>query len=233
MKNNLFKLLCYWQNVFIKLKYIIMNKVYKSNLQYNSTKKRNGIILCILLFLGIGGLMSVFIAKQSVDFAIMTGAFILFPIILFPSIFMMYPTDGRAILTITDKDVTVGKETYKLKDVTKFRVIIELPYSRIESENQALLEEMKTAKLEDVWYGNLDIIVKDEKGKSKMLYTHIDNVVDGMLTLIKLGIKNYELSFSLRKNKVVSEYDFRKDVLDEIDEKQATVSKKENKKHLI
>lgn len=210
-----------------------MNKVYKSNLQYNSTKKRNGIILCILLFLGIGGLMSVFIAKQSVDFAIMTGAFILFPIILFPSIFMMYPTDGRAILTITDKDVTVGKETYKLKDVTKFRVIIELPYSRIESENQALLEEMKTAKLEDVWYGNLDIIVKDEKGKSKMLYTHIDNVVDGMLTLIKLGIKNYELSFSLRKNKVVSEYDFRKDVLDEIDEKQATVSKKENKKHLI
>ena len=182
-----------------------MNKVYKSNLQYNSTKKRNGIILCILLFLGIGGLMSVFIAKQSVDFAIMTGAFILFPIILFPSIFMMYPTDGRAILTITDKDVTVGKETYKLKDVTKFRVIIELPYSRIESENQALLEEMKTAKLEDVWYGNLDIIVKDEKGKSKMLYTHIDNVVDGMLTLIKLGIKNYELSFSLRKNKVVSE----------------------------
>ena len=66
-----------------------------------------------------------------------------------------------------------------------------------------------------------------------MLYTHIDHVVDGMLTLIKLGIKNYEVSFSLRKNKVVSEYDFRKDVLDEIDEKQALVSKKENKKHLI
>jgi hypothetical protein len=163
----------------------------------------------------------------------MTGAFALFPIVLFPSIFQMYPTDGRTILKITDKDVTVGKETYRIKDVTQFRVIIELPYSHIEKENEALLNEMKTAKLENVWCGNLDIIVKDANGKNKMLYTHIDEVVDAMLTLIKLGIKNYEVSFSMRKNKVVSEYDFRKDVLNEIDESYKTLSKKAKTKQLL
>ena len=92
---------------------------------------------------------------------------------------------------------------------------------------------MKTTKLGDEWYGNLDIIVKDAKGKNKMLYTHIDNVVDAMLTLIKLGIKNYELSYSLKKNKVVSEYDYRKDVLNEIDQEYNKLSKKDKKKQLI
>ena len=210
-----------------------MNKTYKSNLLYNSTKKRNGIILCILLFLSIGGMMSVFIVKNNMDFVLMTGAFILFPIILFPSIFQMYPTDGRTILTITDKDVTIGKDTVKLKDIVKFQVIIELPVSKLDSENQALLEKMKYEKLEDEWYGNLDIMVKDENGKKKMLYSHIDNVVDAMLTLIKLGIKNYELSYSLKKNKVVSEYDYRKDVLKEIDDSYNAISKKEKKKQLL
>ena len=210
-----------------------MKKVFVSNIEYNRTKKRNGIILTILLFLGVGGLAVTFFTKESYDLATIMCSFLLFPIVLFPSIFKMYPTDGRAILTITDTAVTVGKETYKLKDVTKFRVIIELPSSRIDSENLALLEEMKTAKLEDVWCGNLDIIVKDGNGKAKVLYTHIDQVVDGMNTLLKLGIKNYELSFSLRNNKVVSEYDFRKDVLSEIDKSQVKTSKKSNKKQLM
>ena len=210
-----------------------MEKIYKSNLEYNSRKKRNGIILCVLLFLSIGGMMTFFIAKNDMDFILMTGAFLLFPIFMFPTIFTSYPTDGRAILTITDKDVTVGKETYKLKSITQIRVIIELPASKLDSENQKLLEEMKTTKLGDEWYGNLDIIVKDAKGKNKMLYTHIDNVVDAMQTLIKLGIKNYELSYSLKKNKVVSEYDNRKDVLNEIDQEYNKLSKKDKKKQLI
>ena len=210
-----------------------MSKIFKSNIEYNSTKKRNGIILCIILFFGIAGLTSVFAVNGSTEVAIIMGTFILFPIILFPSLFMMYPTDGRAILTVTDKDVTVGKETYKIKDITKFRVIIELPYSNIESENKALLNEMKSAKLEDVWCGNLDIIVKGANGKPKMLYTHIDHVVDGIYTLIKAGVKNYDVTFSLRKNVVYSEHDFRKDVLDEIDKNQAPLSKKERKKQLL
>lgn len=210
-----------------------MEKIYYSNLEYNRKKKRNGIILCALLFLSLGGLASVFIVKNSVDFGLLFGAFALFPVVLFPAVLQMYPTDGRAILTITDKEVTVGKETVKLSKVTKFRVMIELPASLADSENLKLLEGMKTAKLENEWYGNLDLVVLDAQGKSKMLYTHIDEVVDAMLTLIKLGIKNYEVSFSIRKNKVVSEYDFRKDVLDEIDEEYNSLSKKERKKQLL
>ena len=54
-----------------------------------------------------------------------------------------------------------------------------------------------------------------------------------MLTLIRLGIKNYELSFSQKKNKVVSEYDYRKDILDENDEQFKATSKKNKKKQLI
>ena len=66
-----------------------------------------------------------------------------------------------------------------------------------------------------------------------MVYTHIDHVIDGMLTLIRLGIKNYELSFSQKKNKVVSEYDYRKDILDENDEQYKSLSKKDKKRQLI
>lgn len=210
-----------------------MEKIYKSNLQYNSTKKRNSIVLCVLLFIGILGLMSVFIALNSVDFILMTSAFLLFPIIMFPSIFMQYPTDDRQIIKITDKEITVRKETFKLKDVCSFRVIIEVHYTHSEEENQKLLNDLKTTKLNDEWYGNLDLIVKDERGKKKMLYTHIDHVIDAMTTLIKLGIKNYELSFSQKKNKAVSEYDYRQDILDENNAKYNSLSKSEKRKQLM
>ena len=210
-----------------------MEKIYKSNLQYNSTKKRNSIVLCVILFIGILGLMSIFIAINAMDFILMTGAFLLFPIIMFPSIFMQYPTDGRQIIKITDKEITVHKETFKLKDVVSFKVIIEVPYTHADSDNLKFLNDLKNTKLEDEWYGNLDLVVKDSNGKKKMVYTHIDHVIDGMLTLIRLGIKNYELSFSQKKNKVVSEYDYRKDILDENDEQYKSLSKKDKKRQLI
>lgn len=213
-----------------------MEKVYKANLEYNRSKRHKAIVLCTLLFLGIGGLMSVFIVKGDMDFILMTGAFLIFPIMLLPASLMQHPVDGRDILKITDKTITIHKETYKIKDIVKFNVILELPASKLDSENQKLLEKMKTEKLDDDWFGNLDFMVKDEKGKKKMLYTHIDNVVDAMNNLFRVGLKHYEVSFALKKNKVVSTYDFRSDVLNEEseqDKQYKALSQKDRKKQLL
>lgn len=190
-----------------------MEKKYIANLEYNMKKKRNSLILCGLLFITMAGMMSVFVAVKSYSFVAIFGAFLILPFAILPSIFKTYPTDNRTILTVTDKTVTVGKETYKLKDVTKFRVIITLPYSHIKSENDSALRAARDNKPEDVYYGNLDIVVKDERGKAKVLYTGIDHVIDAAETLISVGVKHYTLSFSIKKQSVECSYDLKKDAM--------------------
>lgn len=190
-----------------------MEKKYIANLEYNIKKKRNSLILCGLLLITMLGMISIFVAFKNYYIIAFFGVFLILPFAILPSIFKTYPTDNRTILTVTDKTVTVGKETYKLKDVTKFRVIITLPYSHIKSENEAALREARDNKPEDIYHGNLDLVVKDARGKAKVLYTGIDHVIDATETLIFVGVKHYTLNFSIKKQTVECAYDLKKDAM--------------------
>ena len=210
-----------------------MEKNYYANLEYNRRKKNQGIILSALLILFMLGTVSVFVATKQYTFVIPFAAILLLPIFTIPSIFKNYPTDNRVMVCIKDKEITMDNTTCKLKDITKIRVTIELPASRLDSENKQTLEKLVKEKPEDVYFGNFDLVVKDSTGKKKVLYSHIDGVIDALNTLLSLGVKYYEVRYTIKKQSALLEYDMRNDIIVEKEKALQTTSKKERKKQLL
>lgn len=210
-----------------------MEKNYYPNIQYNKNKKRTGLIFSILLLVVMLGPTSLFFSTGQMDFAAIFGMFLLLPIFLIPSIIKNYPTKNEPIVIIKDKEMFIDKVTAKYKDVTLIKVTIELPASKLDSENDALLQKVKTEKPENVYFGNLDIVWKDAKGKKRVLYSHIDNVIDALETLLSLGLKHYEINFTIRKKSVKCEYDIRKEKALEKEKTLQATSVKDRKKQLL
>ena len=186
----------------------------------------------LLVFLALG-LASAFLLAKERDylFAAIFAVIALLPIFTIPATFKTYPLKDDPIVKITDKDVTVFDKTVKYKDIIKVKVIIELPTSRLDSENKKLLEEMKDAKPENIYFGNFDVVYRDTNGKTITLYSHIDDVVEALETVVSYGFKDYQLSYSIKKQNVVSTYDFWKDALKRKEEEQATDKTTKTKKH--
>lgn len=210
-----------------------MKKEFYPEINHNRQKRRNAVVLSVLLFVCMLGMISLFLVNKDYPFAVFFALFLFLPVISIPSAFSSYPVDGKPFITITDKDITISKNTVKLKDVIRVKIIIELPASKIDSENLALLDKMKTEKPEDIFYGNFDVIYYDEKGRTRTLYGHIDGVIGALYTALEIGVKNYTLTYSIKKNVVRSEYDFKRDIAlkKELENQQA--SKKQKAKQLI
>ena len=210
-----------------------MEKKYYPNIEYNKSKRRTGLILSVLLFVLMAGPTSVFVATKQFEFALFFGIFIIFPIFLVPMIIKNYPLKNEPQVIIKDKEVFIDKVNAKFKDITLIRVTIELPASKLDSENVATLEKFKTEKPENVHYGNLDIVWKDAKGKSRVLYSHIDQVIDALETLLSLGLKHYEITYNIKRKSVKCEYDIRKQFAIEKEKSLQSTSLKNRKKQLL
>ncbi len=210
-----------------------MKELYYANKEYNRKKRRNSIIMSVLLVLLSLGLASVFLVNKDYLFAGIFGVLALLPIFTIPAAFKAHPVKDDPIVKITDKDVTVLGKTAKYKDIVMIKAIIELPVSRLDSENKKLLEEMKDAKPENVFFGNFDVVVRNPDGKKETYFSHIDCVVEAIETLVYYGFKDYQLSYSIKKQNVVSTYDFWKDSLKRKEEEQSKQPKSKKHKQLI
>lgn len=210
-----------------------MEKNYYANMEYNRRKKNQGVTLSVLLLVFMLGTASVFIATKQYSFVIIFGAVAILPIFLLPSIFKNYPTDNRVMVAIKDREVSMDGTTCKLNNITKIRVTVELPASRLDSENKITLSKVAKEKPEDIYFGNFDLVVKDDMGKKKVLYSHIDNVIDALNTLLSLGVKHYEIHYTIKKQSVICEYDLRKDMAIEKEKSLQSTSKKDRKKQLL
>ncbi len=210
-----------------------MEKKFYANIEYNKRKKSGGITLSMLLVVMMLLTISTFVATKQYTFIAFFAALLLLPAFLIPRIIKNYPTDGRAIIVIKDKEVIMDGTTTKLKDITLIRVTIELPASKLDSENNALLEEMKSQKPNAEFFGNLDLVVKDLKGEKRVLYSHIDNVMQALETLLELGVKHYEILYSVKKKSVKCEYDVKKDIVVQKENSLTSTSTKDRKKQLL
>ncbi len=210
-----------------------MEKKFYANIEYNKRKKSGGITLSMLLIVMLLLTISIFVATKQYEFILIFAALLLLPAFLIPRIFKTYPTDGREIVVIKDKEVIMDNATTKLKDITLIRVTIELPESKLDSENNALLEEMKSQKPNAEFFGNFDLVVKDLKGEKKVLYSHIENVMQALETLLELGVKHYEILYSIKKKSVKCEYDVKKDIVIQKENALTSTSKKDRKKQLL
>ncbi len=210
-----------------------MKKEFYANLDYNKSKRKNSLLLSSLLLICILGTISMFIMSKDYLFITFFAVFLVVPFFAIPSTFKNYPIDGKPIVTITDKDITIGKETIKIKDIIRIKCIIELPKSKLDSENKALLEEMKTAKPENIYFGSFDITTKDSKGKIKIVYGHIDNLINAIETAYEVGVKHVKLNYAIKKLTVESEYDFKGELAKAKEKEFQMASKKSKAKHLI
>ena len=166
-------------------------------------------------------------------FAAIFALFLFLPVISVPSAFSTYPVNGAPLVTIKDKEITIGKNTVQLKNVVRVKVIIELPASKLDSENLKMLDEIKTQKPDDVFFGNFDVFYTDEKGKVRTYYSHIDGVVGALYSALEIGVKNYSLIYSVKKNSIRSEYDFKRDIALQKEAEAQKLSKKQKAKQLI
>ena len=210
-----------------------MKQLYYANKEYNRKKRSSGLTMSILLILLTLGMASVFVIAKDYMIAGIFGIVTLLPIFTIPATFKSYPVYDKPLVQITEKDVTVFDKTVKFKDIVKIKVIIELPASRLDSENKKLLEEMKDVKPENIYYGNFDVVYRKPDGKVDTLYSHVEDVVEALETVVNYGFKDYELSYAVKKQNVISTYDFRGDYLKQKQEQQNNLSKKQKHKQLI
>lgn len=210
-----------------------MKKEFYVNLDYNRAKRRNSILLSCLLAIFLLGTVSLFVLQKDYMFIAFFALFLAVPIIAIPSTFKNYPLTTDPFVTITDKEITIGNESVKIKDIVRVKCIIDLPYSKIDSENHKLLNEMKIAKPEDIYYGSFDVVTRDEKGKVKIVYSHIDGVIGALESAIEAGVKHYKLTYSIKKLSAESEFDFKGHLAKEREKEFQMASKKSKTKHLI
>lgn len=213
-----------------------MEKIYRGNVEYNKHKRRTSVVLCILLLITMLGTASVFVALKQWAIVVSFAIFLIVPLTLFPAAINNYPTDGRPIVTITDKEVKVIKDVAKIKDIQKVKIIIDLPKCSTDSENLEMLKEYKSLRPSEEWYGSFDLVVNVLGGKKRVLYSHIDGCIDALKTLIELGVKNYEITYSVKKLTENSDYDFLKELSDEKQVKHREMqqmSEKQKRKQLI
>ncbi len=210
-----------------------MNKKFYANLDYNKSKRKSAVLLSALLSICILGTVSIFVLSKDYVFIVFFAAFLAIPFLAIPSTFKSYPIDGKPVVTITDKDITIGKETVKIKDIIRIKCIIELPHSKIDAENRMLLDQMKTAKPEDIYFGSFDITTRDAQGKVKIIYAHIDNLISAIETAYEAGVKHVKLSYSIKKSTAESEYDFKGELAKAKEKEFQSASRKSKTKHLI
>ena len=210
-----------------------MKQLYYANKEYNRKKRSSGLTMSILLIVLTLGMASVFVIAKDYMIAGIFGIVTLLPIFTIPATFKSYPVYDKPLVQITEKDVTVFDKTVKFKDIIKIKVIIELPTSRLDSENKKLLEEMKDVKPENIYYGNFDVVYRKPDGKVDTLYSHVEDVVEALETVVNYGFKDYELSYAIKKQNVISTYDFRGDYLKQKQEQQNSLTKKQKHKQLI
>lgn len=210
-----------------------MNKEFFADITYNRQKRRSAVVLNSLLLVVAWGTASIFIVKKDVVFSMFFLIFSIIPLITIPSAFKNYPVDGKAVLTVLDKEVNVMGLIIKIKDISSFRATISLPSCKNEQENIKMLEEFRDVKPHEDFDGDVDIFYNNAKGKKQTAYSHVKNVSEAIEALIEAGVKNYSLIYSVKKNTMKSTYDFKTDIANRRQAEMAQASKKAKTKDLI
>ncbi len=209
-----------------------MQKKYYANIHYNKLKRKNAITLSVILFMALLSMTAMFASQGQYIFALIFGLLLVIPIVTVPSAFKNFPVDGREIVVVEDNFIKVNQKEFKIKEILKLNVIVSLPSTKKDSEDKLLLEKLAKEYPQDDYYGTFDIVYLDSKGKKQIEYSTIDNVITALKSAVSIGVKNYALKFSIKKNTVLNECDLKKEPKTE-EESLKNVSSKNRKRQLL
>ncbi len=210
-----------------------MKKEYFANLDYNRAKRRKTLTLGIILFILASGAASLFIIKRDILFICLSLGVLIIPCMSIPSAFKNYPLTVNPLVVIDNNSVTTNKQQLTVKEIVKIKVTIDIPSSNFETISPVVIEKFRSSKPKNEYFGAFDVVIKNEKGKNVVLYSHIDNVIDALENALKIGVKNYDVYYVIKRNTVTSEYDLISDVRQQKQEEFANASKKSKTRQLI
>ncbi len=211
-----------------------MRKEYFVNIEYNKKKRKNAIVLSIILTMLLLFMASVFAVNGDYFFTIIFLLLLIVPILSIPSGFKNYPVHNKPIVVIENNSITANGKTFNYKNIKRILVIVELPSSKIDKDDLKTLDYLRTTMPEDNFYGTFDIYYEGSKKKTEIEYTTIDHVVDALYAVAETGFKAYKLKFTIKKNTVVNECDLKKNIEsvakeDSVDK----LSKRQRKRQLL
>ncbi len=209
-----------------------MKKTYYANIEYNKLKRRNAVLLSVILFMALLSMAAMFASQGQYLFAIIFGFILILPIVTVPSAYKNFPVDGREIVAIENNLIKVNNKEFKVKDVLKLNVIITLPSTKNDVKDRQILENLKKEYPTEDCYGTFDIVYIDSKGKRQVEYSTIDLAISALKDAVSIGVKNYSLKYTIKKNVVLNECDLKKEPVNDED-KLEKVSQKNRKRQLL
>ncbi len=211
-----------------------MKKDYFANIEYNRKKRRNSVVLSVILTFILLSTAVVFVVNKDYIFAVLFLLFMIVPIITIPLGFKNYPVHGNAIISIEKGLIISNGKAFDIKDINTVTVLIELPSSKIDKDDLKILEQLKTAMPEDEFFGAFDISYYDKNGKPQVEYAYIDHVIGALYHAVECGVKKYAIKFTIKKNTVTNECDLKKKLENDAKENALNkVSKKARNRQLI
>ncbi len=211
-----------------------MKKDYFANIEYNRKKRRNSVVLSIILTFILLSMAVVFVANKDYAFAVLFASLVIVPIITLPSGFKNYPVHNNPIISIEKGLIVSNGKAFDIKDINTVTVLIELPSSKIDKDDLKTLEELKTTMPKDEFFGSFDISYYDKKGKPQVEYAYIDHTIGALYYAVECGLKKYAIKFTIKKNTVTNECDLKKKIENDAKENGLNkVSKKARNRQLI
>ena len=143
-------------------------KIYP-DIDFNRKERRKSLIYGALLVILMGGMgASIFIQglnnPESSTVGYLMGAIMLIFVVIFlsmiPSSFKQYPVDGKPIIEITPKAITINGEAKKISDILEVRLTITLAPVGNKEENEKYVDSLLDKEPEKHMTGNVDFAVK-------------------------------------------------------------------------
>lgn len=203
------------------------------NIEYNKAKRKKFWVLMIVAMLALFGLLTVFIINDPKSVMTITvGMFILFLLILLPSVLKSYPIKNKPVIEVGEKQIIYNeKYVVELKDIIGFKLNVFHPCtSRIPTEIEDELTEVGKNLDQEIRFGYVDLVIRGQK-KEETLYGTVIDCVGAAQALVDFGVKDYVCYVSWKKHVIKPDYKFIRRVNDE--ESVVNLSKKNRRKQLI
>ncbi len=218
-------------------------KIYP-DVDFNKKERRKSLVYGALLLILMGGMgASIFIQginnPETGTVGYLMGAIMLIFVVIFlsmiPSSFKQYPVDGKPIIEITPKAITINGETKKISEILEVRLTITLASVGNKEENEKYVDSLLDKEPEKHITGNVDFAVKTvgKKGETtKTLFTTVADSYEALVALYQAGVKHYSIVYSLKKIAKTSRYNLGETVT-EGGIKLSELSKKDRMKQLF
>lgn len=209
------------------------------DIERNKKERRKTLFMSALLVVLMGGMgLTIIVGWKNSDggyTSLIMGALMIFMLVFalstIPNGFKQFPVKNEPIIEVKPREIKINGESFKAADIIEARLTIVLDPVGKKEENEKFVDSLLAVEPQRELTANVDVAVRDKKGKSKTVYTTVKNAYEALLALYKAGVKRYSIVYSLKKIAKRATFNLG-DSLNEDGTKLSQISKKDRLKQL-